>query len=337
MWQPGDRIARGPGRPGAAGLQIHRPMLPIRGLRQGFTHNLGGTGMSESQEKQRGPSAAANPGLLSAVQTWGLYNLIMGLASDFLSPLGPVAPVLLCLFIILGGAGFYLSRNKPATLPWSSHVMKFSLVGTAVFAVVIGLQMTTAKQDADGNNIGIVASYVPGVAAVQSAVLPVEAEPKDEYEAAMRAALRARDDAERGQQARLALSSEDATFRQTAAERFYLSGQPVLRRQAILSMLAARGRTPLPILVIEAEDNDPALANQMMGRTVTFGAVDTATGALRASAMNRSTSGTVNQSGVSLTVTGAGAFDLQSTDDFNLEGTYRNNAGESVRVRLSLN
>lgn len=294
--------------------------------------------MSVSQEREQPPrTPGQRPGMLSAVQTWGLYPLVMSLASDFLSPLGPVSPGIFILFLLMAGAGFYLSRNKPATLPWSAQAMKFSLVGAAVFAVVIGLQLTTAKQDADGNNIGVVASYVPGVAAVQSAVLPVEAEAKDEFEAAMRAALRARDDGERGQQARLALSSEDPMFRQTAAERFYLSSQPVLRRQAILSMLAARGRTPLPILVIEAEDNDPALANQMMGRTVTFSSVDTATGALRASAFSRTTSGTVNQSGVSLTVAGAGAFDLQATDDFNLDGTYRNNAGASVRVRLSLN
>lgn len=294
--------------------------------------------MSVSQEKEpRTPPPGQRAGMLSAVQTWGLYPLVMGLASDFLSPLGPVSPGLFIVFLLLAGAGFYLSRKRPATLPWSAHVMKFSLVGAAIFAVVIGLQMTTAKQDADGNNIGVVASYVPGMASVQSAVLPIEAEPADEYEAAMRAALRAREDGDRSQQARLALSSEDAMFRQTAAERFYISGQPVLRRQAILSMLAARGRTPLPILVIEAEGNDPALANQMMGHAVTITSVDTDTGALRASAFSRTTSGTVNQSGVSLSVTGAGAFDLQATDDFNLDGTYRNNAGASVRVRLSLN
>ncbi|MFN4025649.1 MAG: hypothetical protein ACK4MQ_12535 [Hyphomonas sp.] len=294
--------------------------------------------MSVSQEREQPPrTPGQRPGMLSAVQTWGLYPLVMSLASDFLSPLGPVSPGIFILFLLLAGAGFYLSRNKPATLPWSAQAMKFSLVGAAVFAVVIGLQLTTAKQDADGNNIGVVASYVPGVAAVQSAVLPVEAEPKDEYEAAMRAALRAREDSDRRDFARRALASEDAAFRQTAAERFYLSGQPVLRRQAAITLIETRGRVAMPIVVVEAEDNHPDAVTRLMGKSITVSRVERETGALSASILGYGSSGTVGQTGVNFSISNFGVLDLKFTDEFTLRGTYRETSGASAEVEVLLN
>lgn len=291
--------------------------------------------MSESGNS----TAKAQPkwGLLSATQSWGLYPLVMGIASDFLAPLGPFAPVLFVLFVLGSAGGFYLSTRKDNPIAWAARAAQFCLIGAAVFGVILVLQAAAGKTDADGRPLGVVASTVGVVESAQSALLNTSAEPTDEFGAALRDALRAKESSDKVANARKALASEDDIFVQSAVEKLYASGDDVLRQQAIIALFESRaGGAAMPIVVIEDQANDPEIAQYFAGGGLRITRVDAASGGVRGAVHSRSFNGTIGRSGVNLTLTGAGTFVLYATDDMRLTGTYATASGV-VKVAVLLN
>ncbi len=274
---------------------------------------------------------------LGALPLWSGVATMFGLASDFARPIGPIALYLFILFLLVCVGSFVASRRMPAFREWGGRAAKYSLVGAIVFGIVVALQVSTKDADQPDVDRGFLASVVPPVASVQSAVLDVESEPADEFETAMRQALKAKDETERRSLARKALASEDPSFRQTAIEKFYLKGEPELRRQAVIGIFASRVRTSLPILVVEAEDNDPDLAKQMIGKSLYIYSADKDVGSVSAAFGNQRVEGTIARSGVNFSVGNGGVMDLKTADDFSLTGTYQENTGAKVHIQILLN
>lgn len=252
-------------------------------------------------------------------------------------PVGPFALYLLILFVLICIGGFIVSRTVPAAKKTGISIAKYTLVGAVIFGLVVALQAMTKDEDSPDVDRGFLASVVPPVASVQSAVLTVEADPADEFEAALRHALKSKDDIEKRTSARLSLKSEDSAFRQTAIEKLYLSKDPTLRRQAVLAIFAARGRDGLPVIVVDDETNDAELATDLIGKTISFYQVDTEVGALTGYLGYRF-DGTVALNGISLAVGSSFAIvRLTAEDDFTLRGTYTGKSGGTVKIEVLLN
>ena len=183
--------------------------------------------------------------------------------------------------------------------------------------------------------MGVIASNVGFVESVQATVLPTEPEVKDEFDAALRRAMREKDEIEKRAAARFALTSEDKMFRQTAIEKLYLSKDPALRRQAVIGIFAERQRSSLPIVVIEDEGNDPELAKSMNGKSFNIHSVDSEVGAV-AGAIQYSGNGTIALSGITFAHP-YGVYNLVAEDDFTIRGTYTDSKGAKVKVQILLN
>ena len=112
-------------------------------------------------------------------------------------PVGPFALYLLILFVLICIGGFIVSRTVPAAKKTGISIAKYTLVGAVIFGLVVALQAMTKDEDSPDVDRGFLASVVPPVASVQSAVLTVEADPADEFEAALRHALKSKDDIEK--------------------------------------------------------------------------------------------------------------------------------------------
>lgn len=289
--------------------------------------------MSDAKPGESKPQSKWNP--LSATQTWGLYPLIMGLASDFMSPLGPFALIFFLAFAAASAVGFYLANRKKKPVAMADRVAKFSLIGVAVFGLILVLQATAGKSNEDGKALGVIASNVGLVESVQSAVLPIEPEAKDEFDAALRRAMREKDEIEKRAAARFALTSEDKVFRQTAIEKLYLSKDPALRRQAVIGIFTERQRSSLPIVVIEDESNDPELARSMNGKSLNIYTVDSEVGAVTG-AIHYSVNGTIALTGITFAHS-YGVYNLVAEDDFTIRGTYTDSKGAKVRIQILLN
>jgi len=274
---------------------------------------------------------------LGALPLWSGIATVVGLASDFARPIGPFALYLLVLFALVCAGAFALSRFVPASREMGRNIAKYSLVGAVVFGLVVVLQVATKDNTEPDVDRGFLASVAPPLASVQEAVLPVEAAPADEFEAAMRGALRSKDDTEKRALARKALASEDAAFRQTAIEKFYVSKDPGLRRQAVIAAFVARYRDTLPVIVLEDQGNDPDLARSLIGKGLFLYATDPETGAVSASFLSARTDGTIALTGISLSVGNSGVLSLKAEDDFTLQGTYQIASGAKARVQILLN
>lgn len=282
------------------------------------------------------PKAEAKASL-GALQLWSGVATMIGLASDFMRPIGPFALIIFVIFLLATLGLLFGGRAAKGKMPWASQYARYSLVGAVVFGLVVVLQMATSTTEAGEPERGFVASVVPPLAGVQAAVLDVEAAPADEFEAAMRSALKEKDETERRSLARKALTSEDAGFRQTATEKFYLDGDPVLRRQAVIGIFASRRNDTLPVVVIESESNDPELAKRLIGKGLYIYSTDTEVGSVSASFLNARTSGTIALTGINFSVGNTGTLRLAAADDFTLKGTYEETSGAKADVQILLN
>lgn len=284
--------------------------------------------MSQTEESKK-------PSQLGALPLWSGIATIVGLASDFAQPIGPFALWLLIAFLIVAVGSAIAWRSVPAMKATAGNLAKYSFVGAIVFGLVVALQQFSGSEDAPGTERGFLAAAVPPVASVQSAVISVEPDPVDEFDAALRRAMREKDEIEKRAAARFALTSEDKVFRQTAIEKLYLSKDPALRRQAVIGIFVERQRSSLPIVVIEDESNDPDLARSMNGQSLNIYSVDSEVGAVTG-AIRYSVSGTIALTGITFAHS-YGVFNLVAEDDFTIRGTYTNNKGAQVRIEILLN
>jgi hypothetical protein len=272
---------------------------------------------------------------LGALPLWSGIATIVGLASDFAQPIGPFALWLLIAFLIVSVASAIAWRSIPALKATAGNLAKYSIVGAIVFSLVVALQQFSGSEDAPGTELGFLAAAVPPVASAQSAIISVEPAAVDEFDAALRRAMREKDEIEKRAAARFALTSEDKLFRQTAIEKLYLSKDPALRRQAVIGIFSERQRSSLPIVVIEDEGNDPELAKSMNGKSLQIYSVDSEVGAVTG-AIHYSVTGTIALSGITFAHP-YGVYNLAAEDDFTIRGTYTNNEGAKVRIEILLN
>ena len=183
------------------------------------------------------------------------------------------------------------------------------------------------------------AAPTPG-AALGMWMPPETREPAD-FGNALQVALSDADAGNRVRAARFALGSEDVAFQAAAIERLYRAPQTELRPVAISAIFKSRtGRAQFPLLVVEAEDNDPDLVNALQGASLYVSRVDEVTGGIVGSLASQGLNGSITRSSINFSTAvhnrGAVTLTLQPGDDFSLTGVLRAQDGKTVRVQLPL-
>jgi hypothetical protein len=327
--------------------------------------------MAEEQRQQAGSTPFA---------MWGAAATVVGLASDLLRPLGNFALFLLVLCVVAAVALLAMSRRKPelrkfagfagigavvfglVTLlqvmaPADESGVKRGFIASTVTPVaaaqsaVLDLPPPAPRAASAAPQVQPVAADpatqapAPVAAAAPSAPvqiwMPPETKEPADYSSALEVAVSSADAGNRVRAARFALGSADATFQAAAIEQLYRSTHAELRQVAIIAIFQSRrGRSHLPLLVVEGEGSDPELVNALQGASLYVQNVDEVTGGVGGNFAGSTLNGSITRSGVNFSTAvqnrGAVTVSLQPTDDFALAGTLRTQDGKSVRVQMPL-
>ncbi len=308
-----------------------------------------GDRMSLEAAKQQSPHAAA-------FGIWAGAATLIGLATDFLRPLGPYALYALVGFAVAAIPLLLLSLVFRAV----RGIGVFALIGAVVFGGVVALQSLAPHEQ--GAERGFLASVAPPLAAVQTAVLRVPPKPETRppdmqeptpeqasaptplpfnpdtaaFETALNLAFSAADPSERLRNAKLAVSSTDAAFTTAAINRLYRSTDPALRQAAIVAIFTARiGGSDIPIATIAATENNAALVNALQGAVLDVSSVDPVTGAIGGELLGYYFNGTIARSTIIINRSGM-TISVHAEDDFVLRGTAQSSSGGTARVEIPL-
>jgi hypothetical protein len=310
---------------------------------------------------------------------WGAAATVVGLASDLLRPLGNFALFLLVLCVGATLTLYLLSRRRPqlkrsvifaaigaavfgmvsilqALAPSDdTGVARGFIASTVTPVAAVQSAVLNVPPPAARAAVSVAPPTKPEVApapavpkpAVPSSVpvgvwVPPATKEGADFDSALQVATADADAGNRVRAARFALGSPDPAFQSAVIERLYRAPYPELRQTAITAIFQARtGRAQFPLTVVDAEGNDPELANQLQGASLYVTRVDEVTGGVSGIlAGNNPLSGSVTRTGItfSSTLAGRGAVTLllQPTDDFSLKGSLRTQEGKTVQVQLPL-
>jgi hypothetical protein len=314
-----------------------------------------------------GQQAGAAKGLGFGVYlACGICALFVAFAADLMQPRGPFLTFQVIVFALVTAILALLSF-----LPAIKRTLRLAAAVALISVIVFGgiLAVRTYVAPAKAQDRGMLATLLPPAADLQRFILAeskkredlAEAEtaaaaaapiplpnpalsPSEEALAALTAAIGSTDPASRLRAGVEALASRDPALLAPAIDRLYRSADPALRQLAITKLLAQRKGARLPLLVINAQENDQAFANALQGAGITLRAVNETSGVVEGGlCAPTGMSGTINRASVTLTgkckvgdAERNTVVTLQPTDDFRLAGEARNDQGQVVRVELSL-
>jgi hypothetical protein len=191
----------------------------------------------------------------------------------------------------------------------------------------------------------VIAAPPPAAAPASSTAndiwMPPETKEPADYNAALTVALSSPDAGNRVRAARFALSAPDAAFQAAAIERLYRAPQAELRQAAIANIFHSRsGRAQFPVLVVDAEGNDPELSNLLQGASLYVARVDEVTGGVVGTFAGAGMNGSITRSSVSFSSFVqsriAVTLSLQPTEEFSLAGSLRTQDGKTVSIQMPL-
>jgi hypothetical protein len=310
---------------------------------------------------------------------WGAAATVVGLASDLLRPLGNFALYLLifcggatiALFVLslrkaelktsmrfaaIGTVVFGVVWLLQVAAPTDESGVKRGFIASAVAPVAAAQSAVLNVPPPVPRVAAPVASQAAPAAAPASTVevkpevppaapvdvwMPPETKEPADFNNALQVATSNPDAGNRVRAARFALSSPDAAFQSAVIERLYRAPYSELRQTAIAGIFLARaGRATFPLLVVDAEGNDPALVNQLQGASLYVTRVDEVTGGVAGVFVNAGVNGSVTRTGITFSSTladhGAVTLSLQPTDDFSLKGTLRTQDGKVAQIQMPL-
>jgi hypothetical protein len=204
-----------------------------------------------------------------------------------------------------------------------------------------------ATPEGIGQERGVIASFVPPVAAVQTAVLPLS--PVEKVLLTLSSSLSSGDPEARSAAARTAISDpkEDKALRRAKLERVLNNSDPNIQQAGIVQALADRGRSPLSIIPDDKAVESP-LKTFLTGAKFAFYAINVETGGfsgvLAVGSGNPGMSGTVANGRLILNSSYARdrawknglVMDLHIGDQFKLVGTVRTPEDPPIMVEVPL-
>jgi hypothetical protein len=217
-------------------------------------------------------------------------------------------------------------------------------LGTAIFGFLLIAQFATPE--GGGQQRGVIASFVPPVAAVQTAVLPLSPTQKELLDLGTH--ISSGDPEARSAAAREALADpkQDKPTRRAMLERILHNSDPNVQQAGLVSAMADRGRGAIPVL--PDRNAKSTLATALAGSNLEFYAVNQQTGAVggmfHTPAGARGFSGSIANGRLVYTVDAMVGdkwmsgivIDVAVDGRLQLVGDARTPAGDTVRVEMPI-
>jgi hypothetical protein len=272
---------------------------------------------------------------------WTFGATAMGLASDLARPVGNFAPLLFALSAVVAVITYRLSR-RPRSARRTKDLFHFSLVGSVVFLLIWVPEFFTGRNSAVPPR-GVLATNVGAIGRLQTAILPLDSSVKAIYR--LDDQLKNPNQPERYAAVRDALKTKDDAFRREVLEIVMRSGDPRLRQIAILRIMAIRTGQQMPILATTSS-GESDLTRSLIGATMYLTRVDEAgsgfTGGLRAGS-DFMLNGTVATDKVVIATSSPltrgkdrMTMELTLNNEFQLVGPARTSSGQSATVTIPL-
>jgi len=275
---------------------------------------------------------------------WNTGTFVAAAASDLVKPVADFAIFFFAAFLIGTLVAGYLTFIRKPPLPLARTFMGTLGLGTAVFGFFLIARLATPE--GVGQERGVIAAFVPPVAAVQTAVLPLTPVEKELLTLSTR--LSSGDPEARSAAAREALATvEDKPTRRAMLERVLRNSDPNIQQAGIIQALADRSRTALSVIP-DAAAPEGQLKTYLTGAQFTLNNVNVATGALTGAFAggggNRRMAGSVANGRLILNAqylnegrwTDGMVIDLRIDKDFKLVGDVRKPTDAPVRIETPL-
>lgn len=272
---------------------------------------------------------------------WNTATFITAGASDLIKPVADLALFFLIGCLIGAGLCVYLTFFRKPPMPYARTALGTLGLGVAVFGFFILARLATPE--GIGNERGVIAAYVPPIADVQAAVLPLTPVEKELLTLSTR--LSSGDPEARSAAARAALTeTEDKATRRAMLERILRNSDPNVKQAGLVQALKERGMAELPILPDRSATGP--LAASLTGAQLRLTSVNLTTGgvggALVAAGNSRVMSGSVANGRLvvagELNVGGKllpnASIDVAVDDRLQLVGEARLPSGESVKLEI---
>jgi hypothetical protein len=218
--------------------------------------------MNPSGDDKRAPaSAEAVVSERTITVPHSAYSIAGTLTAAFGNVLQPLLPIVWLSVVGFGGllgACFFLKR---AGKPVMKGLFGFAIMGTLVSLFLLGAQFAQGSENSRklAQETGVVAATVPGLVAVQNAVLPISATEKQTN--SFRRAIEQGDEDDRGAAARAGIDEAGDVNTRTALLGIALkSGAQSVRQAGLARAVADRAGAPLPIRMLEQPAPNAAAA-----------------------------------------------------------------------------
>jgi hypothetical protein len=297
---------------------------------------------AEAKASKAAPAPAGDA--RTGMSFWNTATFITAGASDLVKPVADFAVFFLIAFAIGTAGAAYLTFVRKPPLPFARTFLGTLGLGTAVFGFLVLARFATPE--GIGQERGVIAAFVPPVAAAQTAVLPLS--PVEKELLTLSSSLSSGDPEARSAAARTAISDpkEDKALRRAKLERVLNNSDPNIQQAGIVQALADRGRSPLSIIPDDKAPEGP-LKTFLIGAQFGFFAVSVETGGFNgvfaAGGANQRMSGTVANGRLILNAPYARerwkdglVMDLHIGDQFKLVGTVRTPEDPPIVVEVPL-
>lgn len=298
---------------------------------------------SAPAEKAAAPKGDARTGM----GFWNTATFVTAGASDLVKPVADFALYFFIGFVIATAVAFYLTYVRKPHIAYMKTFLGTLGLGTAIFGFLVLGRFATPE--GVGQQRGVIAAFVPPVAAVQTAVLPLSPTQKELLDLGTQ--LSSGDPEARSAAARAALDEkqnpkQDKPTRRAMLERVLHNSDPNVQQAGLVAAMFDRGRGAIPVLPDRASKSP--LATALAGSQLEFYSVNKETGAaggmFHTAAGTRGFSGSIANGRLVYTVdamvdgkwVSGVVIDVAVDSRLQLSGDARTPSGDTVKVEMPI-
>lgn len=292
------------------------------------------------EDKTPAPKGDARTGM----GFWNTATFVTAGASDLVKPVADFALYFFIAFALATAVAFYLTFIRKPHVAYMRTFLGTLGLGTAIFGFLLLARFATPE--GEGQQRGVIASFVPPVASVQTAVLPLSSAQKELLN--LGSQISTGDPEARSAAARTALADtkQDKPTRRAMLERVLHNSDPNVQQAGLVAAMADRGRGAIPVLP-DRSSKSP-LATALAGSNLEFYSVNRETGAVNGmfhtAAGARGFSGSIANGRLVYTVDAFVAdkwvsgvvIDVSVDNRLQLVGDARTPAGDTVKVEMPI-
>ncbi|HYV87057.1 MAG TPA: hypothetical protein VFA91_00670, partial [Candidatus Polarisedimenticolia bacterium] len=190
---------------------------------------------SAAPDKGPAPKGDARTGM----GYWNTATFVTAGASDFVKPVADFALYFFIGFALATAVAFYLTFVRKPHIAYMRTFLGTLGLGTAIFGFLLIARFATPE--GVGQQRGVIASFVPPVAAVQTSVLPLSPTQKELLDLGTH--ISSGDPEARSAAAREALADtkQDKPTRRAMLERVLHNSDPNVQQAGLVTAMAERG------------------------------------------------------------------------------------------------